>query len=268
MRLTVVGCSGSMSGPHSPASCYLVQADDADGRTWSVILDLGPGAFGQLMNVLDPRTLDAVLVSHLHPDHMADLSSLQVYLKYHPEGAVGPVRLVGPEGTSERIAAVCWLDPPEGVVGEFDVETYVPGASLQVGPLSIEPFAMRHPVPAFGVRITGPSVAGGHAAPRRATLAYTGDTDSCDGAADLARGVDLLVAEASFQEGREDVRGIHLTGRRAGELATGRGGDDAVGRLVLTHLPPWTDPAVVSAEARVRYDGPVDVARSGAFWDL
>ena len=300
MRLTIVGCSGSMSGPDSTASSYLVQADDAAGRTWSVLLDLGPGSFGALMNHMDPRALDALFFSHLHPDHMADVTSLQVFLRYHPEGEVGPLRTVGPVDTAERIGAVCWLTPEE-VSRQFAVERYTPRQALTVGPLRITPIPMNHPVPAFGLRIEGPGADGG-----TVTLAYTGDTDACPEAADLADGVDLLLSEASFQEGREDVRGIHLTGLRAGELAAGRGdvtdapasrgtvteapesGDPggasggaapardadgarertAAGRLVLTHLPPWTDPAVILAEARSAYAGPVEVARAGAVVDL
>jgi ribonuclease BN (tRNA processing enzyme) len=275
VRLTIVGSAGSMSGPASAASGYLVQAEDGNGRTWSVALDLGPGAFGQLMNYVDPRRLDALLVSHLHPDHMADVSSAQVFLRYHPDGESPPLRTVGPEGTAERIGAVCWISDAE-VARQFVVEEYTDGGELTVGPLHVRTVRMNHPVPAFGVRITGPAAGGGSA-----QVAYTGDTDSCAAAARLADGVDLLLCEASFQEGREDfVRGIHLTGLRAGRLAAGTGDDDGaalppgasagrpVGRLVLTHLPPWTDPDVVVAEARSAYHGPVDVAAPGASWEL
>ncbi len=290
MRLTIVGCSGSMSGPGSTASSYLVQADDAAGRTWSVLLDLGPGSFGALMNYMEPRALDALFFSHLHPDHMADVTSLQVFLRYHPEGEVGPVRTVGPVDTAERIGAVCWLTPEE-VSRQFAVERYTPRQMLTVGPLRITPIPMNHPVPAFGLRIEGPGADGG-----TVTLAYTGDTDACTEAADLADGVDLLLSEASFQEGREDVRGIHLTGLRAGQLAAGLGdvadgvpdvdpepapgapasandgggvpARTAVGRLVLTHLPPWTDPGVILAEAASAFAGPVEIARAGAVVDL
>ena len=77
MRLTIIGCSGSMSGPQSSASSYLVQADgvDADGalRTYSIVLDLGPGSMGQLLRHLDPAELDAIAISHCHADHMVDL---------------------------------------------------------------------------------------------------------------------------------------------------------------------------------------------------
>ena len=99
-----------------------------------------------------------------------------------------------------------------------------------------------------------------HAGPRTAVLAYTGDTDTCDALLPLAKGADLLLAEASFQEGRDLSRGVHLTGLRAGQLAT----DAGCRRLVLTHIPAWTDPDVVLAEARSVFPGAIETARPGA----
>ena len=86
VRLTVVGCSGSYAGPDSPASCYLLEADGED-RTWRILLDLGNGALGALHNYTDPLGIDAVALSHLHPDHCLDLCGYYVMRKYHPSGA-------------------------------------------------------------------------------------------------------------------------------------------------------------------------------------
>ena len=91
MKLTVVGCSGSVSGPESPASCYLVQAP-YEGRTFSLVLDLGPGAFGALYSYLDPPSVDAVGLSHLHPDHCVDLCALYVAGALLPDRAVAADR--------------------------------------------------------------------------------------------------------------------------------------------------------------------------------
>ena len=71
MRLTVVGCSGSYPGPDSPASCYLVEADQ-DGRTLRMLLDLGSGALGRLHRHADPLSIAGVFTSHLHPDHFIE----------------------------------------------------------------------------------------------------------------------------------------------------------------------------------------------------
>ena len=88
MRLTVVGCSGSFPGVGSPASCYLLQApDDVTGETVSVVVDLGSGALGALQQYVRPDGIDAVLLSHMHPDHFMDLCGLYVTRRYRPGGA-------------------------------------------------------------------------------------------------------------------------------------------------------------------------------------
>ena len=262
MRLTVVGCAGSFPSAESAASSYLVEADDDAGRTWRVVLDLGNGAFGPLQKYCDPGTVDAFAISHLHADHAADLVVLGVYRRYHPGGPWGPVPVHGPEGTIARLVQLAGSDPATDISAQVDVRVWAVGHGVDVGPMRLEPVAMEHPVPAFGVRVVGPCDTDPS---RRATLAYTGDTDACAGLDALATGADLLLCEAGFLEGRDDaVRGVHLTGRRAGEAATtGR-----AGRLVLTHIPAWNDSAVTLREASAAYAGPIDLARPGAVYVL
>ncbi|ADG74223.1 conserved hypothetical protein [Cellulomonas flavigena DSM 20109] len=262
MRLVVLGCAGSFPSPESAASSYLVQAEDADGRTWSALLDLGNGALGALQRWGDPAALDVVALSHLHADHVADLAVLGVYRRYRPAGALPSLPVHGPDGTVERLTHLSGKDPATDTAGQFDVRAWRAGEVVQVGPLTLEAVPVEHPVPAFGIRVTGPSQ--GDPA-RRVTLAYSGDTDACPGLDDLATDADLLLAEAAFVEGRDDaVRGVHLTGRRAGEAAT-RGGSRA---LVLTHVPAWNDPQVALTEAREVYAGPLTLATPGATYTL
>lgn len=262
MRLTVVGCAGSMSGPDSAASSYLVQAEGPDGhggvRTWSVLLDLGSGAMGALLTHLDPADVDLIAVSHLHADHMVDLIGMHVYRRWHPTGPLAPVPVLAPAGALERVRGVGGDGPEETYEGEFTFHEHHPGEPVQVGPFVVESFPVEHPVPAFGIRVTGP----GEFDDARVSLAYTGDTDECDSVVELARDADLLLSEAAFQEGRDGVRGVHLTGRRAGQVAARAGAR----RLVLTHLQPWNDPDVVRAEAQEVYPGEVDVAAPRAVW--
>jgi ribonuclease BN (tRNA processing enzyme) len=111
-----------------------------------------------------------------------------------------------------------------------------------------------HPVTAYALKVT----AGGR------TLVYSGDTGPCPELDELAGGADLLLAEASFRSGDDNPPDLHMTGTDCGRTA-GRAG---VGRLVLTHVPPWHDPADAEAEARAAWSGPVDLARAGATYDL
>ncbi|WP_029289555.1 MBL fold metallo-hydrolase [Cellulomonas sp. HZM] len=255
MRLTVIGCAGSFPSPDSAASSYLVQADDERGRTWSVLLDLGNGALGPLQRVIDPRTLDAIALSHLHADHVADTVVLYVLLRYHPDGRSAPIPLHGPAGTPERLLSLAGAESSH-VLEQYDVHEWDPAAPVRVGPLTLTPVPVHHPVTAYGIRVSGPAE---DDPARTVTLGFSGDTDECAGVDEIAD-ADLFLCEAAYVQGRDDeIRGVHLTGRRAGEAAA-RGGSRA---LLLTHLPAWNDPRVVLAEAREEYAGPVALAVPG-----
>ncbi|MDR2453955.1 MAG: MBL fold metallo-hydrolase [Bifidobacteriaceae bacterium] len=257
MRLLVVGCTGSLAGPASPASSYVVQIRDQSGRLWTVAMDLGSGALGSLQAILPPEALDFVALSHLHPDHCADLTGLAVYAKYRPGAAMGSLRVHGPADTPRQLAALQYAHDPTSQGGDFEYGAWEEGQAVGIGPLTLTPYRMLHPVEAWGFRVEGPSdVRPGESV----TLGYTGDTDTTPGLAKVADGVDLLLAEAAFEEGRDAARGIHLTGRRAG-LAAQAGGAK---RVVVTHLPPWNDPAVTLRAVRAVYSGPVHLARRGA----
>jgi ribonuclease BN (tRNA processing enzyme) len=254
VRLTVVGCAGSFPGPDSPASCYLVEADDAQGRTWRVVLDLGSGALGPLQRYARLDDLDGVVLSHLHPDHFMDVCGLYVTRRYAPRGPVaGTLPVYGPAGTAARVGQAYGADPAD-LAAAFDVRELSDGRPVTMGPLTLTPYRVEHPVEAYGVRVEA------QAGRRSEVLAYTGDTDACEALLPLAKGADLLLAEASFQEGRDEARGVHLTGLRAGRAAAEAG----CRRLLLTHVPVWTDPDVVLAEARSAFPGPVELARAGA----
>ncbi|QAY62083.1 MBL fold metallo-hydrolase [Xylanimonas allomyrinae] len=277
MRLRTLGVAGSAPRPDSPASTYLVQvpADvvaagvasgvvpaDVEVRDWNVVVDLGNGGFGYVQRHVAPHDLDAVLLSHLHADHCVDLSVLFVHLKYHPErglrrtGRHPDLPVYGPSDVAERAAQIYGRGDDESMDGIFDFRAWADGAGVRIGPIEVTPRRVFHPVEAYGMRITGPS---SMRPGERAVLAYTGDTDYCANVVEVSRGAGLLLAEAAFVEGRDDhvEPGIHLTGARAGRIAAEAG----VGRLVLTHLPSWTDPRVVLAEASGTYDGPIEVAR-------
>jgi ribonuclease BN (tRNA processing enzyme) len=251
MRLTVIGCSGSFAGPDSAASCYLVEVDDADGRTWRILLDLGSGALGALQQYADADAVDAVFFSHLHPDHCLDLCGLYVLRKYHPGGALPQIPVWGPAGVARRMAKAYDLSDP-GMSEEFDFQEYA--GPVELGPFRVEPYVVAHPVPGYGLRVT----AGGR------TLAYTGDTGVCPALDDLADDAHLLLAEASFRHGEDNPADLHLTGHQAGHVAA----RNRVGRLLLTHVPPWYAVADMVREAAEVYDGVLAAAAPGATYEI
>ncbi len=254
MRLTIVGCSGSFAGPRSPASCYLIQASEGE-RTWSVAFDLGNGSLGALQRHLDPIALDAVVLSHLHPDHCMDLTSLYVYRNYRPTGpAERPMPVYCPTGSRTRMLGAFEGLAPGALDRQFGFLDLDDGGGVAVGPLRITARRVNHPVETYGFRIEADG----------AVLTYSGDTDTCDALVDLAAGADLALFDSAFVEGRDADRGIHLTGRRAAEMAVAGGAR----RLMLTHIPPWNDVSVCRAQAGEVWPGEVEVARPDAAYDL
>ena len=255
MRLTIVGCSGSFAGPSSPASCYLVQAAH-DGRTWNLVLDLGNGALGALQRHINPMAIDAVVLSHLHSDHCLDLCGLYVMQKYSPN-AVSHARIpvYGPRLTGERMARAYDLSPTDGMHGEFDFLELVDREAVRIGPFTVTPHLVNHPVEAYGFRVEADGK----------VLAYTGDTDGCDALKVLCHNATLVLADSAFVDGRDDAQGIHLSGSRAAQAAVDAEG---VQRLMLTHLPPWNDPDVCRAQAAAVWPGDVELAEPDAVYDL
>lgn len=261
MRLTIIGCAGSFAGPQSAASAYLVQADDASGKTWNVMLDLGNGALGTLQQFIDPLDVDAVLLSHLHPDHVADICGLYVYTRYHPALADGqetrdPIQILGPEGTEDRLAAMYGLDEDESFASAFDIGEWETGRTYALGPITVEVFEVRHPIPAYAMRVTAPAEDGDS----DVVLTYSGDTDTCPGLDEAARDATVFLCEAAFLEGRDDaLDGIHLTGYRAGQVAQ----QANVRHLLLTHIPSWNDRRDTDREVRRSYSGAFELVMAG-----
>lgn len=234
MRLTVVGCSGSVPGPAGPNSCYLVEHDG-----FRLLLDLGSGAFGALQRHADPATIGAVALSHLHPDHFLDLCPYVVHRRYATPG-LPRLPVLGPPGTHDRLAAAYdpAVDPQLGAL--FDFAEVAPG-EREVGPFRLRFARVAHPNVAFAIRVT----AGGR------SLTYSGDTAPTDALVELARDSDVFLCEASWPEEGTFPPGLHLTGREAGEHAARAG----AGRLLVTHVPPWVDRDGVLAAARTAYPG-------------
>jgi ribonuclease BN (tRNA processing enzyme) len=255
MRLTIVGCSGSFAGPTSPASCYLVQAE-LEGRTWSLVLDLGNGALGALQRHVNAMAIDAVMLSHLHSDHCLDLCGLFVMQKYQPAAAPhARIPVHGPHGTGERMARAHDLAPPENMDSELDFRLLADREAVRIGPFTVIPYRVLHPVEAYGFRVEADGQ----------VLAYTGDTDTCEALEPLCRNATLVLADSAFIDGRDRARGIHLSGSRAARAAVDAGGAQ---RLMLTHIPPWNDPAVCRAQAGAVWPGDVELAEADAVHDL
>jgi ribonuclease BN (tRNA processing enzyme) len=240
MRLTVIGGSGGYPGGGRPCSGYLVEADGL-----ALLLDPGYGVATALSGDNWPR-FDAVLVSHAHPDHCADLNPI---LRAHAwsDAPLPPLPVYASPGALDAVLA---LDRPEVLAGSFVHRPIEPGGELTIGPFQVQTVLLPHPRPNLGFRISF----GGR------SLVYTGDCGPSDELIRLAAGADLLLAEASYAE----VVPPENIGSLSSAADTGREAAAAqVQRLVLTHLMPRTDEADAVAAAARYFAGPISVAWPG-----
>lgn len=246
MKLTIVGCSGSIPGPDAGASCYLIEQEGV-----RIVLDLGNGALGALQQYAALETIDAIVLSHLHADHCLDACSFVVWHRYS-ERSRGPVPLYGPVGTRERLSAAYEL-PASDLDDVFDFYVVSPDSSLTVGGLVLSFARTNHPVETHAVRIEGGS----------GSLTYSADTGVCDDLVRLAKDCDVLLCEAAQPDKAGYPPGLHLTGTQAGQHAV----DAGVGKLLLTHIPPWIDADAQLAAARSIFPAS-ELVSAGAIYEL
>jgi len=243
--LTVLGSSGGSPTRTNPASGYLVQTADT-----SIWVDAGTGTFMELARLIDPGTLDAVVLSHIHVDHCSDVFGLYGYLAYGPSGVV-PVPVFVPPGAAAHLAAFARAGEEHMFHTVLDVIEVDGGSEAVVGDLSIRFGRAVHPVPALVTRFDTP----------QGSIVYSGDTGPGSDLADLAAGARVLLCEATIAGERDEhTYPYHLTAGEAGRIATEAG----VSTLILTHFAAGVAPEQLRAEAVAAFNGAINPALPGA----
>lgn len=244
MELTVLGAGPAYTDRiGSTGAAYLIR----NGET-AVLLDLGQGSFPRLTAALEPSTLDAVFVSHLHPDHFIDLVPLRHYLRYHfDEGR--RLRVFAPSGLDDRLDAL--HGQPGFVAQALDVVALGEG-SIAVGGLGIEARLVTHTDESYAFRVA--TVGDGRG------LVYSGDCGRAAGLVPLIHPGDVLLIEVSFGPGPVPPGALHLNADAVGELAAAT----RAGRVLLTHLQMGHDEATTIAAVKARFDGPVELMAPGS----
>jgi len=245
--LDVVGAGPAFTErPGATGASYLVRRD----RT-AVLLDLGQGSFPRLAGLLDPGTLDAVLISHLHPDHFVDLVSLRHFLRWGP-GHPRRVRVLAPAGLAGRLDAL--HAEPGFSAAALDTEDLEPGRET-IGTLEIDIAPVAHAGESYAFRVGVPDERG---------LVYSGDCGRAEDLAPLIRPGDTLLCEVSFGRGPVTPGAAHLDGPSVGALAS----RTAAARVLLTHLLMGFDPAETVASVSRGFRGPVQLVAPGDHFDL
>lgn len=220
MRLTVLGASGGWPTADLCCSGYLVEADG-----YRLLIDPGYGTLPRLMQTCEVDQLDAVVISHGHPDHCADLNPLlraRVFGHRRDDSAPDPLPVYAPAGALDRVLN---LDQIRSVSRHAEVNVVGDGSSIQLGPLSITTVLLPHHVVNVGMRIAADDV----------ILSYTGDSGDCADRTALAKGSTVLLAEATYldQPPPDELRYLSSVRQVAHQALEG-----SAGWTVLTHLWP------------------------------
>jgi ribonuclease BN (tRNA processing enzyme) len=236
--LTILGCDGAHPGPGGAASGYLVRT--AAATVW---LDAGSGTFAKLQEICYPGTVDAVVLTHEHPDHWSDIDSFAVWLGF--QSSAEPVLVLAPPGLRERSY---FADDRA-----LDWREIEPASHVDVHDLRLRFAATDHGPPTMAVRFDR---LGGDA--DDLSLAYSADTGPEWSVEELGDGIGTFLCEASYTKEREgDLR--HLSGRQAGIMAHAAG----VGELVVTHRFATVEAEPLALEAAEAFGRPVYQAASG-----
>ncbi len=242
MRITVLGKSPAWQDAGGACSGYLVEGGGA-----RVLLDCGPGVFAKLRAHLDYIQVDAVLISHLHADHVNDLVPFASALRYSPHAAGKRPRLLAPPGAPDVLERLCAGGSmrADHIAGVFGLEVYDPAGAVEVGGLRAAFRPVPHFIPCNAVEL----------AENGARFTYSADCGPNDALVEFAAGTGLLLAEATLPESAEG----HLTPFEAGEHAARAG----AARCVLTHFSDELDPEWVRAEGSRGFGAPVQLAAEG-----
>ncbi len=247
MDVTVLGKSPSWPDSGGACSGYLVREGG-----YTLLLDCGTGVYAKLRQHLDYRALDAILISHLHPDHTSDLVPYSFGLSYSSERDGHRPALHVPPGAATFLRGLgdAWGFGDQ-FAQAFALSEYDPDAELELGPLSARFCEVPHFVRCFAIDISN----------GRGRFTYGADCATNAALPEFARGTDLLMLEATERDDQVAEDGLrgHMTAREAGELAARA----QASRLVLTHFSDELDRAAVRAGAQAGFGRPVELATEG-----
>jgi ribonuclease BN (tRNA processing enzyme) len=248
MRLVILGKSPAWPDPGGACSGYLLEHDG-----FTLLLDCGAGVLGKLSAVHDYLALDALLISHLHADHILDLIPFSYALHLSPRRADPPRRppMHAPPGSLDMFGRLgaCWNDE-QLITGAFAVSEYDPAVPLTVGPFQVRFCEVPHYTQAFACELA----AGG------SRITFGADCGPNDALTEFAQGTDLLIVEASLQEPDTDRPRGHMTPAEAGEAGRAAGAR----RLLVTHFSDELGPDWVREQSAQGYGAEVILASSGA----
>ncbi|MCA9859788.1 MAG: MBL fold metallo-hydrolase [Thermomicrobiales bacterium] len=252
MIVTILGSAAAGANAGSGCTGILVRS----GMT-TVLIDCGPGVVPELKRAIDVRALDAIVISHMHLDHILDLVTLRAAYRYAPVPFDGRIPLWLPPGGSEildRLAVPLDVDHHSPLFFDqvYATAEYNPIDSLQIGELSIDFARTQHAMAAWAMRIGSRG--------SDAALGYSADTGPITTLATFLQGVDVLICEATLLH--SDISPIdrgHLTAQEAGRLAQ----TCHARSLYLTHMWDELGQEQLRESAASAFSGSVEIGWPG-----
>lgn len=243
MRVTIIGCWGGHPAPNEATSSYLVEKDG-----FVLLLDCGSGALSKVQNYVNIYDIDAVLISHYHHDHVADIGVLQYarLVEYYLSNQTRQLPIYGHIEDKTGFNALT-ADYTKGIA-------YVPHQTLTVGPFSIIFLQTKHPVPCYGMRITD----------GQRTIVYTADTAYDDTWIEFSEGADMMIADCNFYAEQDGEAAGHMTSQEAAIIAKKAN----IKELILSHLPQYGEIQQLVVEAGEVFLGEIHLAKEGLVWPV
>lgn len=242
MKVTVLGQWGGYPAPNGATSSYMIEKEG-----FTLIVDMGSGALAKLQNYKDVIDIDAVILSHYHHDHVADIGVLQYarLVQYYVMNHETILPIYGHRENEQAFESLTH-DQTEG-------RSYDPDEEINIGPLTITFLRTKHPVPCFGMRITdGETI-----------IVYTADTAYQTEWNDFSVNADLLITDCNFYEEQDGTAAGHMTSKEGAMIANKAN----VGELILSHLPQYGDNQQLVTEAKQYFNGKIQLAYEGLVWE-
>lgn len=242
MKLTVIGFWGGYPNVDEASSMYMLEKDG-----FTLLLDVGSGALSKLQKYKQVDAIDAVVLSHYHADHVADVGVLQHALLVQAQV----------NKTNKRIPIYGHYEDPfffDTLEDDYtEAIAYDPDEVLKIGPFFIRFLRTKHSVPCFGMRITD----------GESTIVYTADSAYQKEWLPFSRNANVFLSECNFYAGQDAAAAGHMNSEEVAKIAK----EANIPEVILTHLPHFGQTKELVEEVKDVYDGRVQLAFEGLVWD-
>lgn len=243
MKLTIAGHWGGYPAAGEATSGYLLQQDN-----FNLLIDCGSAVVSNIQRYIKIEDLNAVIISHYHHDHAADIGPLQYacLIKSKLGQFSGALDIYGHPYDEDGFKRLTMEPYTRGIpYNEYE--------KIRVGPFNITFIKTKHPVISYGMRISSGN----------RNIVYTADGSFGEDLIDFSRNADLLLCECNFYSSQDGSSAGHMNSTDAGTIAN----NAAVKKLLLTHLPHFGDHNMLIEDAKRYYNGEIELAKAGWIWE-